>query len=75
VLSSSKFQCAYEIFLFFFTFLSLLFLHKLQGGERREEREKTKKKKRKITLETHRSSDDNTICTIEKYLDETNSMT
>ena len=54
-------MCLHDLFIYFFTFLSLFSLHKLQGGERREKNKEIKK-----TLNTHWNSDNNTISIVEK---------
>jgi hypothetical protein len=51
------------LFIFYLS-LSLLSLHKLQGGEEREK--KQRKKKKKITLKAHRNSDDDITSIVEK---------
>jgi hypothetical protein len=45
-LSSSEFRCAFRVSLFFLIFFSLIYLHKLQGRERREK--KTNKERKNL---------------------------
>jgi len=70
--SSLEFQCASMVILFYFFHFSLslsLSLSLISSQIiRREEREKQRNKKNKITLEAHRSSDDDTTDIIGKIL-------
>jgi hypothetical protein len=70
-MSSSEFQYAFSISLyFFFLLLSLSSIHKLL--RERGEKKKTKKEK---TLKTHQSTNADTTSTIKKHLDKTNPTT